>query len=143
MCIARWLGQQSPAIGPPQSPALDIKRAVSPDLENHRGRTCVCRAVFVAFGSARSLPARSTTYSVLETAGPESACPEFGVEQTVSRSTACDREDEVFIAVRPVERFAVPSVTKSEICADDVTTHSVNPITCVNPFASFTSLMCP
>ena len=29
MCIARWLGQQSPAIGPPQSPALEVKQCAA------------------------------------------------------------------------------------------------------------------
>mmetsp|Transcript_5782 Transcript_5782/g.24503 ORF Transcript_5782/g.24503 Transcript_5782/m.24503 type:complete len:201 (+) Transcript_5782:195-797(+) len=104
--------------------------------------SCTSFLVRAALGSARSEPARSTTYRVELRGGPDRACPGLGVELTEMRSTAWLREDVAFIAVRPTLRFNVPSSTKSMICALSVTIRSSRPITCVRPLGPFTSLMC-
>ena len=102
--------------------------------------SCVCFLVRAALGSARSEPARSTTYRVELSGGPVRACPGLGLDVTEMRSTAWLRLELAFIAVRPTLRLRVPSSTKSMICREPVTKRSSSPMTRVKPLGPFTSL---
>jgi len=102
--------------------------------------SCVCFLVRAALGSARSDPARSTTYRVELSGGPVRACPGLGLDATEMRSTAWLRLELAFIAVRPTLRLRVPSSTKSMICREPVTKRSSSPMTRVKPLGPFTSL---
>ena len=102
--------------------------------------SCVCFLVRAALGSARSEPARSTTYRVELSGGPVRACPGLGLDVTEMRSTAWLRLELAFIAVRPTLRLRVPSSTKSMICREPTTKRSSSPITWVKPLGPFTSL---
>ena len=97
----------------------------------------------LVFCAARSLPARSTTYSVDTVAGRTFGSPSMsGADATLIRSTACDRDDTWFIAVRPTCRLFNPAATTSLTSSLDLTLRSSRLSTWVRPLCPFTSLMC-
>ena len=99
--------------------------------------------VLDVFCAARSLPARSTTYSVDTVAGAALGSPSMrGADATLMRNTACDRDETWFMAVRPTCLRFKPAATTSFTSSLDLTTRSSRFSTCVRPLWPLTSLMC-
>ena len=103
-------------------------------------RVCFPRAVCMAFGSARSGPGEVHDVQGGRE-GRSRIAADRGGRATRMRRTACERDDTAFIAVRPTERRAVPSATRSMMASAPVTVRSSRPCTCVSPVGPLMSLM--